>query len=558
MATFTVEVYANNDDATIVIQKPVIIKDCWGFAIYKKREGETDLEAEPLVSSVGFAGDPQTKDETRPTTEWPLQRYIWTDFSVKTGDVICYMAVPMISGATALTKDMKNASAWSKPVTIGNTANAEAYFNRGIVSSQFVARRLAAFPDKVRKKKLEDSLLDESSELRQFMGGNLSAALYDLLEKVAKNNKQQIYTALYELDEPGLIKRLNAIGRRAHVILANGAFSGKDDPQAAHAALLTEVQLTRRIVKSPHFAHNKFLVVTEKQPDGTEPATMVWTGSTNWTVHGLYTQVNNAVVIRDRDVTAYYKQEWEIMKADSNAAGQAQYGDDYKKFNSTVKTNKADTIETYFTPVENFIDMAEADKYIKAARKGILFLMFKPGIEGSSRLLYDTIRTMAQNKTLLVNGVINGDPGSSAHPTIEFISKNKEETGSLDMVTPTNINDPFEYWKKEVAKENVTIHSKIILIDPFSDNPVLITGSHNMGGKASSSNDDNLNLIIGNTDLARAYAVHMMAVYHHFRWRFFHSAPSDEPKWAGNVKSDEWQGWYMTGEKAKEIAFWTT
>ena len=558
MATFFIEVYANNDDATIVIQKPVIIKDCWGFAIYRKRKGETDLEAEPLVSSVGFAGDPQTQDETRPTTEWPIQRYIWTDFSVKTGDVISYMAVPMINSTTGLNKDIQNASGWSEFVTIGNTANAEAYFNRGIVSSQFVSRRLASFPDKVKKKNLEASLLDESSELRQFMGGNLSAALYTLLEGVAANPDQQIYTALYELDEPGLIKRLNAIGQRAHVILANGAFSGTDDPQAEHAKLLTEVDLTRRIVKSPHFAHNKFLVVTEKQPDGSEKAIKVWTGSTNWTIHGLYTQVNNAVVIRDSDVTAYYKTEWEMMQADSNAEGQALYGKDYKDFNSTIKTNQAGTIHTYFTPVSNFIDLNEADKYIKAAQKGILFLMFKPGIEGSSRLLYDTIREMAANKNLLVNGVINGDPGSSENPTIEFINKNNVQQGSLDMVTPTNINDPFEYWTKELSKENVTIHSKIILIDPFTENPVLITGSHNMGGKASQSNDDNLNLIFGNKDLARAYAVHMTAVYQHYRWRFFHAAPSDQPKWNGNVKSDEWQTWYTTGEKAKEIAFWTT
>jgi phosphatidylserine/phosphatidylglycerophosphate/cardiolipin synthase-like enzyme len=558
MATFSVEVYANNDDATIVIQKPVIIKDCWGFAIYRKRQGETDLEAEPLVSSVGFAGDPQTQDETRPTTEWPIQRYIWTDFSVKTGDVISYMAIPMIGSATGLTKDMANKSDWSAFVTIGNTANSEAYFNRGLVSSQFVSRRLASFPDKVKKKTLEASLLDESSELRQFMGGNLSAALYQLLEDVAKNPNQQIYTALYELDEPGLIKRLNAIGQRAHVILANGAFSGATDPQAAHAKLLTEVQLTRRIVKTPHFAHNKFLVVTEKQPDDKELAIKVWTGSTNWTVHGLYTQVNNAVVIRDPDVTAYYKTEWDKMQADSDATGHAQYGKDYIDFNSTVKTNTAGTIHTYFTPVGGLIDMNEANKYIRAAQKGILFLMFKPGVEGKSVLLYDTIREMAGNKKLLVNGVINGDPGSSDHPTIEFINKNNVQQGSLDMVTPTNINDPFEYWKKEVSKENVTIHSKIILIDPFSDNPVLITGSHNMGGKASADNDDNLNLIFGNKDLARAYAVHMTAVYQHYRWRFFHAAPSDQQKWDGNVKSDEWQSWYTTGEKAKEIAFWTT
>jgi phosphatidylserine/phosphatidylglycerophosphate/cardiolipin synthase-like enzyme len=111
---------------------------------------------------------------------------------------------------------------------------------------------------------------------------------------------------------------------------------------------------------------------------------------------------------------------------------------------------------------------------------------------------------------------------------------------------------------QEMKPQNVTIHSKTILIDPFSENPVLLTGSHNMGGKASKSNDDNLNIIIGNKELSRAYAIHMTAVYNHYRWRFYRSKKTAKPKWNGNVKSDVWQSWYSSGENLKEIKFWTS
>ena len=41
------------------------------------------------------------------------------------------------------------------------------------------------------------------------------------------------------------------------------------------------------------------------------------------------------------------------------------------------------------------------------------------------------------------------------------------------------------------------VHSKVVLIDPFGNHPVLMTGSHNLGPKASGTNDENLLIIRG-------------------------------------------------------------
>jgi len=64
------------------------------------------------------------------------------------------------------------------------------------------------------------------------------------------------------------------------------------------------------------------------------------------------------------------------------------------------------------------------------------------------------------------------------------------------------------------------IHDKIIVIDPHD--PVactVITGSHNLGYKASYQNDENLVIIRGNQPLAFAYAVHVLDVYDHYLMR---------------------------------------
>lgn len=567
-----IKVYVNNDDATIVWKYPNPIKNCYGFAVYRKRKGETDADAEPVFTSVGFQDDAHTAFETRPSTEWPIQKYMWIDYFVNNGDEVSYRVVPMIgpdtpakatgktktanaqstAAATTLTKASDLATPWTPMIKIGDNGGCEAYFNRGLVSSQFLSKRLNNIPKAERTKTLKANLQDPKSTIRTFLGGNLLQALTNLLTEVAADPTLQLYAALYELDEFSLIAGLNKLGKRAHVILANGAFgSGKPDPQAAHAKLLKNIDLTRRKVSTPHFAHNKFIVITK---NGTP--VKVFTGSTNWTTNGVFTQINNAVVLHDPEVAKYYKDEWDAIKADCDKSGKGLYGETYTAHNATARTNADKSVTTFFTPVPNKIDMTGATKYIQNAKHGILFLMFKPGVEGKSLMLYDAIMKMAKNKNLLVNGVLNGDPGGAKTPTITFLTHNKPEDGDLDAVLPAAINENFQFWQNEVAKQNVTIHSKAIVIDPFSANPVLITGSHNMGDKASKSNDDNLNIIVGNKALTQAYAINMMGVYHHYRWRYFRSKKTSAPKWEGNIKSDAWQGWYSTGEKANEIKFW--
>ncbi len=550
-----IKVYTNNDDAVIIWKFPAFIKDCWGFAVFRKRKGESDADAEPVHTSVGFHDDPHVNFEMRPSTEWPVQKYIWIDYFVKKGDQVSYRIVPMLQKDGTLVKNTGNATAWSDEVTIGDNGGAEAYFNRGLVSSQFLARRFSNVKAKEWSKTLAANLADVNSDIRRFMGGNLLDALHSLLDGVIADENLSIYAALYELDEFELMDKLNTLGKRAHIILANGAFTGSEDPQAAHAEKIKDTDLTRRKVKTPHFAHNKFIVVTDKK-NGAELPVKVFTGSTNWTTNGVFTQVNNAVVLHDTKVADYFLQEWKAIKADCSPGGMGLYSDAYKKHNNTSKSNDKGDIETFFTPVPNTIDMDKADSYIKAAKQGILFLMFKPGIEHSSRMLYDTIMKMAENKDLLVQGVLNADPGGSGNPTITFTTSNNKEEGDLDAVLPAGIDQTFGFWMDEVGKKNVTIHSKAIVIDPFSDNPVLMTGSHNMGDKASRSNDDNLNIITGDKMLAQAYAINMMSVYHHYRWRFYRSKQTGTPKWDGNIKSDDWQHWYDTGEKANEIRFW--
>ena len=68
-----------------------------------------------------------------------------------------------------------------------------------------------------------------------------------------------------------------------------------------------------------------------------------------------------------------------------------------------------------------------------------------------------------------------------------------------------------------------------------------MTGSHNMGPKASGVNDENLILIEGDGDLASQYAGKIMEIYSQYRWRQSVLAQHGKPKWQGLADDDAWQ-----------------
>jgi hypothetical protein len=68
-----------------------------------------------------------------------------------------------------------------------------------------------------------------------------------------------------------------------------------------------------------------------------------------------------------------------------------------------------------------------------------------------------------------------------------------------------------------------------------------MTGSHNMGPKASGVNDENLIIIEGDGDLASQYAGKIMEIYNQYRWRQSVQLQHGKPAWDGLQDDDKWQ-----------------
>ena len=110
-----------------------------------------------------------------------------------------------------------------------------------------------------------------------------------------------------------------------------------------------------------------------------------------------------------------------------------------------------------------------------------------------------------------------------------------------------------EFNVKEMLANHLMaiVHSKVIVIDPFSDQCAVITGSHNFSVSASEKNDENLVIVRGNQKLAQAYALHINGVYDHYSWRAFLGSGGDPDQIYKPL-----DGWKPGGSRAQELDFW--
>ncbi len=556
-----IRAFANSDVVTIVWQTDNAIKDCRGFALERATKGKTNTS---FVSTwVGFKGVKHEEGESQPSTVWPIQRYIWSDYQVQTGQELRYRAIPMVGPAVNLAKASQSEwSTWTPWVKVGTgqTPGLEAYFNRGIVPALWLARQSPS------KKSLQQDIDTKGSKNRNFLSGELRKAMLALLAQ-AKNNKTDVYCALYELDDPELIDALKAIGAKCNLLLGSGAYKpankkknkpAEPDENAEIRKDLKEhssLKVFDRLVKSPHFAHNKVAIFCDNQG---KPSTL-WTGSTNWTVTGLCTQVNNGILIRSPQLAIAYLDRWNLLKD----AG-ASYPSSLAKAGSTPAQQWVGKVNVtaWNAPMLNLVDLTCAEKLINAAQDGVLFLMFNPGPKNT---LLNTILALDPEK-LFIHGVINQDPGGKKAPLIKLTHKGKQlPPGDLTAVIPAALQRKTGWFDKEFTFNRVMIHSKVVVIDPFGKKPVVMTGSHNLGPKASKDNDDNLVIIENAPGLASEYAVNILGVYGHYKWMYNlslkktkdpKSAAKTSPQYDGNYDDDKWQDWYTKGAHLREIQFW--
>ena len=578
---FEVRAYANVDDA-FVVWRPLDahpIAGCRGFMLRcEQRAADGTTQQRTLETWVGFAtATPAPAGAHEGSDVWPIQRYTWADYFARDCSAVRYQVVPMVgSDKDHLTPDEpQNATDdWSDWVSVstGHTSGFDAYFNRGIVASQWLERQLGGGPPAAMRRTLADEIQDPKSAVRAYLAGEALVGLRTFLTESYANGRQ-LYFALYELNDPELIQLIITGGAHCHVLLANGTHTTQtpDENAAARAQLRTAgVEVHDRLVGGEHLAHNKFVVAC----NAAGAPEMVWTGSLNWTMTGLCTQANNALLVKDAGVTASYRAYWDRLQGAGDAYPPSLTAGNDATFTATCAAPLAvgqATATLCLCPVPRLEDLAYANTLIARAEQGILFLMFFPGPNDT---LLNTIRDL-DRPDLFIHGVVNQDPQAHVDPAphaagvaVTLVDRGQALPADPRVLVPAAIDERLSYWQPELKQFSlVMIHSKIIVIDPFGANPIVMTGSHNMGPKASGTNDDNLVIIEHAPGLAMEYAVNIMGIYGQYKWRYDQllrergataAEAAANPLWQGLRDDDAWQQDYLTSGTPRndELRFW--
>jgi hypothetical protein len=141
----TIRAYANCDHAFVAWRPEQPIANCLGFALLRKRDGGAEEIVETFVGPSTETTVPAGTH--RPSTVWPIQKFTWSDYQAAEGVSYAYKVVPMIgTDFDSLQQNETGSSGWSNSVSLSSPTNALVipYFNRGVVSTQWVARQLAA------------------------------------------------------------------------------------------------------------------------------------------------------------------------------------------------------------------------------------------------------------------------------------------------------------------------------------------------------------------------------------------------------------------------------
>jgi phosphatidylserine/phosphatidylglycerophosphate/cardiolipin synthase-like enzyme len=481
----------------------------------------------------------------------------------------------------------------TKPVTVTSKRPPfRSTFTNGILAAQWLSNVINE-DGVIKKNDLLDMISNPADLRRKYLAGDVLPLLHELFLRPGT-----FRLALYELEDVELEKPIVDNKDRVEVILANtsankaGQWDERNAPARKRLCAVLGARLQDRMFNnSIHIGHNKFVVHLD--PAGKPQA--VFTGSTNWTSTGIAGQTNNALLIEDPAVAQSFLDYWDRMHDRdklpkpkpklSSTMGDTQQGAAFRAANKTsvVVPLSGGAIQTWFSPnmpqrkkpdtktkpAPVPPDLQEVYRLMRMAKDAVLFLAFYPGQKGVDCMIGEAIDVGRKDSSLIVVGAVSSPEAmpnyvaakkdrATGKTIVDADSPATFEEGNVAIVRASRIDE--KTLLGDLGVEQLTanggigaiIHDKIVVIDPLSPDCAVILGSHNLGFKASYSNDENMIIVTGHRDLAMAYAVHVLDVYDHYRFRAIESDCMKKGKkaWSGFLDiDDKWQDAYVAGKK---------
>ncbi|CAL8479529.1 phospholipase D-like domain-containing protein [Caballeronia sp. S22] len=459
----------------------------------------------------------------------PFQTFLWSDYELD-ADTAHKFTIVALYGAVDELEERHTVEVGISTEKENDDRNG-IWFNRGAIASHAMSlqfKNKPITPAMFNKVDANGQLLD--AEVRWLSRGLVEACLSFIR---GTRPGEALRVCAYEFTySPVLNALIDALKRGVDVrIIYHDTKKDNDANVKAieSAGLPEEAKLdgkTQRVLfprTRTKIPHNKFIVKIVKG----KPAA-VWTGSTNFTDTGFFGQTNVGHLITDASLAQIYARYWEELSSDptlSNAVIKA-----VELTPNPPNAPSATRPGAFFSPriAENMLDWY-AQRLDDASSLAMMTIPFN---------VSPTILKGLASSDESLRLVILEDP-----PTKEVLAAEKASQGRLAFSNGAILNkdffksksrfggakvapipqSPLDRWfideelARPVNKGHVFfVHSKFLLIDPLSDDPLVCTGSANFSKNSLIANDENMLIIRGDTRVADIYLTEFDRIFRHF------------------------------------------
>ncbi|HVM81024.1 MAG TPA: phospholipase D-like domain-containing protein [Stellaceae bacterium] len=501
-----------------------------GFAI--KRTDHTEGETYWLRGMKTFPGTnpPLPPGGTASSQDQPFQTFQWGDYSAKPAHRYTYTISAMYGRPGALIArgsiDLEIAT------EAEDSGTHSVYFNRGAIASQEYARR---FQDKRPS--------EVGAAAYAWLSRGLLEAIVGFIRKAA-DRTFGLRVAIYEFQWPEILQALKEVAAQgADVkVIFDAIENAQEDPVRKNEEAIDHADISNfcQGFTNGKIFHNKFIVLLKND----EPV-QVLTGSTNYTENGIFGHLNCAHVVNDADIARAYLEYWKKLSGDPALAAMRTWDDQHTPAPDDPPPQGVGEV---FSPQTGKATLARyADIAGHAGRA--LFMTFAFGMNKEFVPIYskedDVLRFALMDK------IGTGKNIDQAKQQIDNIRKVKN---TVVAVGQNIVMNEFDRWLREISgvqpNEHVRwVHTKFMLRDPLSEDPIVITGSANFSDASVNTNHENMLVIRGDKRAADIYLGEFMRQFSSYAFRdaayeATHGGSAQDFKPQNLAADDTWVGRY--------------
>lgn len=378
----------------------------------------------------------------------------------------------------------------------------------------------------------------------RWLGFTARQRIFELLEEVVKDESLRVDVFAYDCNDPGVVRLLVKLAKRnrLRMILDDASLhhtKTNSKPEDEVEALIAKAR--KGVIKRGKFgryAHDKVFIVS----NGKGPQ-RVLTGSTNFSVTGLYVNSNHVLVFDDPKVAETYANVFDNAWR-NDVKRKAFIETDLASETFTFASKQTPETAITFAPhvanvAESILDglVARIHQEAKTKDGSVLFAVMSVG-KGTGPV-YPALKAIHTNDRVFSYG-ISDDPDGIA------LYKPGRKTGVFVTGKPARTKLPPPFSQVPGVGLGHQIHHKFVVCGFNGDDPAVYCGSSNLALGGETENGDNL-LEIHDRDVATAFMIEAVALVDHFHFlnKVAEEGGGDGTKTASKPQAAISAGWYL-------------